>query len=93
MRWIIKAERVDDDGNQQPTVVLGAIERRAACTNAQNIGVNLQESQQILGKLQDVVVRQQLEEYCARKRKCDSCGKPRPIKDYRRRRLDTVLGT
>jgi hypothetical protein len=44
-------------------------------------------------RLQEVVVAQQAEEHCEEKRKCSSCGTSRPLKDYRRRRLDTVLGT
>jgi hypothetical protein len=43
--------------------------------------------------LQDTVVKQQLQEHCEQRRKCLTCGKQRPVKDFRCRRLDTVLGT
>jgi integrase len=43
--------------------------------------------------LQDTVVKQQLEGHCEQRRKCLTCDRPRPVKDYRRRPLDTVLGT
>jgi hypothetical protein len=44
-------------------------------------------------RLQDTVVKQQLQEYCEQRRKCLSCGRQRPVKDFRCRRLDTILGT
>ena len=37
--------------------------------------------------------KQQLQEHCDQRRKCLTCGRLRPIKDLRCRRLDTVLGT
>jgi hypothetical protein len=92
MRWNIIVECVGEDGKQS-TITLGTIERLAGSTTAENLGVDLQESKQIANRLQDTVVKQQLEEHCEQSRKCLTCGRPRPVKDYRRRRLDTVLGT
>ena len=92
MRWNIISECVGEDG-QRSTITLGTIERVAACTTAENLGVNLRESKQIANRLQDTVVKQQLQEHCEQRRKCLTCGKQRPVKDFRRRRLDTVLGT
>src|ERR1700686_4076429 len=92
MRWNIIVECVGEDGKQS-TITLGTIERLAGSTTAENLGVNLQESKQIVNRLQDTVVKQQLQEHCEQRRKCLTCGRLRPIKDYRRRRLDTVLGT
>src|SRR5271170_2015269 len=92
MRWNIIVECVGEYGKQS-TITLGTIERLAESTTAENIGVNLQESKQIANRLQDTVVKQQLQEHCEQRRKCLSCGRLRPIKDFRRRRLDTVLGT
>ena len=76
-----------------PRSTLGTIERFAASTTAENLGVNLQESKQIANRLQDTVVKQQLQEHCEQRRECLTCGRLRPIKDFRCRSLDTVLGT
>src|SRR6266542_3205593 len=92
MRWTITVECMGEDGNKS-TVMLGAIERAAGGTVRENVGVSLQESKQILQRLQEAVVGQQLREHCEQKRKCTNCGASRPIKDYRRRRLVTILGT
>ena len=92
MRWIITVECIGEDG-QRSLVTLGTVERTVGSTTAENVGVHLQESKQILQRLQETVVGQQLEEYCEEKRRCSDCGRSRPVKDYRCRRLDTVLGT
>jgi len=63
MRWNIIVECVGEDGKQS-TITLGTIERLAGSTTAENLGVNLQESKQIANRLQDTVVKQQLEEHC-----------------------------
>jgi hypothetical protein len=92
MRWNIIVECVGEDGKQS-TITLGTIERLAENTNAENLGVNLQESKQIANRLQDTVINQQLQEHCEQRRECLTCGRLRPIKDFRCRSLDTVLGT
>jgi hypothetical protein len=69
----------------------GTIERLAGSTTAENLGINLQESKQIVNLLQQTIVKQQLQEHCEQRRKCPTCGTLRPVKDYRRTRLDTVL--
>ena len=92
MRWNIIVECVGEDGKRS-TITLGTIERLAASTTAENLGVNLQESKQIANRLQDTVVKRQVHEHCEQSRKCLNCGRQRPVKDFRCRRLDTVLGT
>ena len=56
MRWNIILECVGEDGKQH-AVTLGTIERLARSTTAENLGVNLQESKQIVNLLQDAVVK------------------------------------
>ena len=73
---------------KKSTITLGTIERAADSTVTENVGVNLQESKRILHHLQETVVGQQLQAHCEQKRRCPSCGTSRPVKDYRRRRLD-----
>jgi hypothetical protein len=92
MRWNIIVEFVGEDG-QQSTITLGTVERLVESTTAENLGLNLQESKQIANRLQDTVVKQQLQEHCEQRRKCLTCGGLRSIKDFRCRSLDTVLGT
>jgi quinol monooxygenase YgiN len=81
-------ECVGKDGKES-AITLGTIERFAGSTTAENLGVNLQESKQIVNRLQDTVVKQQLQEYCEQRRKCLTCDRLQPVKDYRRRRLGT----
>jgi hypothetical protein len=45
------------------TITLGTVERLAKSTTAENQGVNLQELKQIANRLQDTVVKQQLQEH------------------------------
>jgi hypothetical protein len=90
MRWNIIVECVQEDGNQD-TIRLGAIERLAGSPPAETLGVNLQASKQIVNRLQGTVAEQQLQEQCEQRQKCDTCGRRRPIKDFRCRWLDTVL--
>jgi hypothetical protein len=58
MRWNIIVDCVGEDC-QQSTITLAAIERLAASTTAENLGINLRESKQIANLLQDAVVKQQ----------------------------------
>ena len=67
MRWNIIVECVGEDG-QRSTTTVGSIEWLAASTTAENLGVNLRESKQIANRLQDTVVKQQLQEYCEQRR-------------------------
>jgi hypothetical protein len=69
MRWNIIVECVGEYGKQS-TITLGTIERLPGSTTAENLGVNLQESKQIANRLQDTVVKQQLQEHCEQRRKC-----------------------
>ena len=56
MRWNIIVECVGEDGHRS-TITVGTIERLAASTTAESLGVNLQESKQIANRLQDTVVK------------------------------------
>ena len=67
MRWNIIVECVGE-GGQRSTITLGTIERLAASTTAESLGVNLRESKQIANRLQDTVVKQQLQEHCEQRR-------------------------
>lgn len=91
MRWIVKAELVRDDGAIE-SVELGSVERRPAQT-ATDVGLTLTEAKQLTAQLQHVVVREQLRQYSEEARVCAKCGTRRSVKDYRDRRIASVLGT
>ena len=52
MRWTISVESIRED-RDKPTVVLCVIERVAGGTVPENVGANLNESKQILQRLQE----------------------------------------
>lgn len=60
MRWNIIVKCVGEDGKHS-TITLGTIERLAGNTTAENLGINLQKSKLIVHRLQDTVVKQQLQ--------------------------------
>jgi len=74
MRWNIIVKCVGEGGKQY-TITLGTIERLAESTTAENLGVNLQESKQIVNRLQETAIKQQLLEHCEHRRKCPACGR------------------
>jgi hypothetical protein len=45
------------------TTQLGTLDR-GACRSAEDVGLQLAHAQSILGRLQEVVVREQLQRYC-----------------------------
>ena len=57
------------------------------------MGLQLADAKPILGRLQEIVVSEQLQRYCEAGRPCPRCHRRRHLKDYRRRRLDTLFGT
>jgi len=65
---------------------------RGACRSAEDVGLQLADAKPILGRLQEIVVSEQLERYCEAVRPCPRCHRRRHLKDYRQRRYDTVFG-
>jgi len=51
------------------------------------------DTKPILTQLQNIITKVQMDSYCQSVRGCPSCRLPRTVKDYRERRLDSVLGT
>ena len=74
------------------TTQLGTLEC-GACRSAEDVGLQLADSKRILGRLQEIVVSEQLQRYCEAVRPCPRCHRRRHLKDYRRRRFDTVFGS
>jgi hypothetical protein len=90
MQYTIKAEWEQEDGSVI-VAELGTIEGEA-CQSASDVGLKLADVKPLLTRLQEVVVREQLRNYCHQSRRCSCCQRQRNVKDYRQRRLDTVLG-
>jgi hypothetical protein len=62
------------------------------CRSAEDVGLQLAEAKPILGRLQEIVVSEQLQRYREDVRPCPRCRRRRHLKNYRRRRFDTVFG-
>lgn len=56
------------------------------------LGLQLEQGKAILAQLQGSVLRHQIEEASAASQTCPSCGRSRPVHDYRPRVLDTLFG-
>lgn len=91
MRWVVKAEIIREDGTLD-AVELGSVER-AGPTEPKDVGLTLAETKPLLMGLQALVVREQLRRHSEQARVCAACGTRRALKDYRGRRISTVLGT
>ena len=65
---------------------------RGACRSAEDVGSQLADAKPILGRLQEIVVSEQLQRYCEAVRPCPRCHRRRHLKDYWCRRFDTVFG-
>jgi hypothetical protein len=64
---------------------------RGACSSAEGVGLQLADAKPIFGRLQEIVVSEQLQRYCEAVRRCPRCHRRHHLKDYRRRRFDTVF--
>lgn len=90
MRYRIKVEWENEDGGLE-TAELGKVES-GSCSSDAKVGLQLAAAQELMGRLQQLVITQQLHQYCQTARCCPSCQTLRNVKDYRTRTLDTVLG-
>ena len=73
------------------TTQLGTLDR-GGCRSAEDVGLQLADAKPILGRLQEIVVSEQMQRYCETVRPCPRCHRRRHLKDYRCRRFDTVFG-
>jgi hypothetical protein len=64
------------------TAQLGMLDR-GACRSAEDVGLQLADAKPILGRLQEIVVSEQLQRYCEAVRLCPRCHRRRHLKDYR----------
>ena len=90
MKYQIKVEWQTEHGGRE-SAELGTVEV-ADCQSAADIGLKLSSGKEFLARLQEIVVRRQLEDYGSVSRSCPNCKNSRNIKDYRTRTIDTVFG-
>ncbi|MDM0022157.1 hypothetical protein [Variovorax saccharolyticus] len=89
MRVIVQI-RIEGAESRPVTVPLHTIDH--PCDLLQDVGLGLGDAKSNLGKLQQTLVRQQLERYLADRRGCAHCGRPRAIKGYHPLRFRTANG-
>jgi hypothetical protein len=91
MKWTIRIE-LTPDGNEPITYELGTIIRPIADLSPEQIGLTLEEGQQLLRRVQVEMIRSQAHAYTLCRRRCEECGRPKRIKDTRTKCVQTVFG-
>jgi hypothetical protein len=57
----------------------------------ENVGLQFADGKRILGRLQEIVVGEQLERHCEAARPSPGCHRQRHVKDHRHRRFETDI--
>lgn len=91
MELSISIETVFEDGRTAQHR-LGTWRRTTEHLHSEGIGLLLEDGHTMLAQIQKVAIEAQMEEISAVCRACPSCGKRRPIHDYRTRSLETLFG-
>jgi hypothetical protein len=91
MKWTIRLE-LTPDGNPPITYDIGTISRPIADLSPAEIGLTLEEGQQLLRGVQVQIIGSQAHAYALCRRPCVYCGKPKRIKDIRTKCVQTVFG-
>src|SRR5258708_11347442 len=91
MNWTIRVE-LTPDGNPPITYDIGTITRPIADLSPEQIGLTLQEGQQLLRRVQVEIIKSQAHAYALCRRPCIYCGCPRRMKDIRTKCVQTVFG-
>jgi hypothetical protein len=91
MKWRVMVEL----GGIQGTVQMYEVSAGGSTTvnySAETLGLSVAEGKMTLPGLQRHSIQAQAEEHCRSRRRCDSCGAQRPLKDFRCRRRATLFG-
>jgi len=91
MKWTIRIELTPDD-NEPITYDIGTITRPIVDLAPEQIGLTLEEGQQILRRIQVQITASQAHAYALCRRPCEYCRKPKLIKDVRTKCVQTVFG-
>jgi len=92
MQWTVRLEARTSEG-EVTTTELVTFSRPAMISTLAEIGLLLAEAKSLLARLQASMLRGQVAEYVALCRACPECGVLQPLKDRRKRRLQTLFGT
>jgi hypothetical protein len=90
MKWTIRIE-LTPDGNKPITRDVGTITRPIADLYPEQVGLSLEEGQQLLRCIQMEILTAQSRGYELCRRPCATCGRLRRIKDVRTKCVQTVL--
>ncbi len=92
MQWTVRLEARTSAGKVKTTELV-TFSRPAMISTLAEIGLMLAESKTLLARLPASMLCGQLAEYAAHHRVCAACGILQPLKDRRKRRLQTLFGT
>ena len=87
----ILVETTFDDGSTQRREI-ARLDRPPDNWATETLGLRLDEAKNLLTRLQEVLLCNQIDEVLAASRICDDCGKRHAIHDDRGRTLDTLYG-
>ena len=91
MKWTIRIE-LTPDGNPPITYEIGTVTRAIADLSPEEIGLTLEEGQQLLRRIQVQIIASQAHAYALCRRPCVYYGKPKRVKDIRTKCVQTVFG-
>jgi hypothetical protein len=92
MEWVIKLEAKSGWGEVE-TIEVGRFKRRVVGLTAEEVGLTLAESKDLLGELARLMLQTQMEEFTTCARVCGQYRKLRRLRDGRTRKIQTLLGT
>jgi hypothetical protein len=78
------------EGGSNATAELGTLDR-GPCRSVADLGLQVADGKPILGRLQEIVVSEQLQRHCEAARPCPVCHRRRHLKDDRRRHFHTMF--
>ena len=91
MKIVVRVELITDWGDVN-TIEVGRIDRPSQTLDPKSVGLLLADGKQLLHNLQQAVIPAQADDICCLRRICRRCHQWTALKDYRRRKVDTVLG-
>ena len=91
MKWTIRVE-LTPDGNPPITYEIGTITRPIADLAPEQIGLTLEEGQQILRRVQVRMISSQAHAYALCRQPCLDRGRPRRVKDTRTKCVQAIFG-
>jgi hypothetical protein len=90
MRFRLQLVSVGEDGSERMHSVTEL--ERDSTLRLETTGLTLAEGKQILKRVQEVVVEEQVQTCLIQHRHCPICGKPHSIKGHHQIKLQTVFG-